>query len=135
MTAAADDARAGRPVGSLSRRAVAGAAVLALLHAAVVLAAGKGEYPALTRAGAGFLVEEVLPAAVAAWLSLALLAGPARTARARALAHLVNFAALALAVARFQPSAPPATYSFVIVMALLTAAGLALESASRPRPR
>ena len=119
----------------MSRRAVAGAAVLALLHAAVVLAAGKGEYPALTRAGAGFLVEEVLPAAVAAWLSLALLAGPARTARARALAHLVNFAALALAVARFQPAAPPATYSFVIVTVLLTAAGLAMEWASPPRRR
>jgi hypothetical protein len=116
------------------QRAVAAASVAALLYAALVLAAGKSEYPALTRAGSSFLVQEVLPAAVAAWLSLAFLGSPGRPLAPRALAHAVNIAALGLAIARFQPGSPPANAMFVLVTMLLTVAGLAAEWARRREP-
>jgi hypothetical protein len=117
-----------------ARHALKAAAVLALLHAAIVLAAGKGEYPALTRAGTRFLAGEVLPATIAAWVSLGLLGAAARPAPMRVLAHAVNVAVLALAISRFQPGSPPAAWMFVLVSALLVLAGLATERTVRRAP-
>ena len=104
--------------------ALRAASIALLLLAAVVLAAGKGEYPALTRAGTGFLLREVVPSIIVALLNLAVLRPGHRRRSWLAAALVADLALTALAARSLDRGAPP-----VVPMQLALGATLALAAA------
>jgi hypothetical protein len=103
-------------------------AVLCLLIAAVVVGAGAGEYPGLTRAGLRFATTEILPLVVVAVANLAALDGPrVGTTAARWLhwiAPAANVALLADALPDARRGAPPVVWATIASAAVLVVASV-----------
>ena len=100
--------------------------MLCLLIAAVVVGAGAGEYPGLTRAGLAFAATEILPLVAVAIVNLAALDGPRPgTTAARWLRGLAAAASVALLVDALPDArrgAPPVVWATVVSAALLVVA-------------
>ena len=103
-------------------------AVFCLLIAAVVVGAGAGEYPGLTRAGLRFAATEILPLVAVAVLNLAALDGLPHGAPAarwlRWIALVASVALLADALPHARRGAPPVVWATVASAALLVVASV-----------